>query len=165
MSGGSIHDHLRELRGRVAGGPLRRRRILGEVRAHLEDAASEEERAGHTRDEAERIAVERFGVPFAERQRRSMTRVAVPAVAAVIAVAGLIVAVQGRGAGSRPQAHGPAIPYSSVPLCGTMTWRQVRFGTMACRPAPAVATIGVPAYPVGKLPRGVTPGPGPGSAS
>jgi hypothetical protein len=156
VSDGPVRRHMRELRGRVPGGPLRRRRILGEARAHLEDAADREQQTGRTREEAERLAVERFGMPFAERRARRTMRVAVPAAAAVITAAGLLLVMYGRGAGNRPQAHGPVIPYSSVPLCGTQTWKQMRAGVMVCRPQPAVGTIGVPAWPVWLA--GVTPG-------
>jgi hypothetical protein len=164
VSGGPIDRHLRELRGRVPGGPLRRRRILGELRAHLEDAAQEEQRSGRTHEQAEQIAVERFGMPFEERAPRRAAWIAAPVVACVIVAAVAAVLSQGGGAG-RPQARGPVIPYSSVPWCGTQTSKQIRPGVKVCRPRPAVGTIGVPATPVSALPAGATPGSDPGSAS
>ena len=119
MSDGPIHSYLHELRGRVPGGPLRRRRVLGEIRAHLEDAAEKEQEAGRTREEAERLAVERFGVPFADRQRRWATRIAPPVVVGVIVVAAVAVAVESRGGAGQPRALSPPMPYGSVPICGS----------------------------------------------
>jgi negative regulator of sigma E activity len=170
VSDGPIHSYLRELRSRVPGGPLRRRRVLGELRAHLEDAAEKEQKAGRTHEEAERLAVERFGVPFADRQRRWATRIAPPVVAGVIVAAAVAVALESRGNAGKPQAQSPPIPYSSVPLCGSAgsgatpagstataaNSRRERILLMACRPRPAVAAQRFTIAAIGRLPDGAT---------
>ena len=167
MSDGPIHRHLRELRARVPGGPLRRRRVVAEMRAHLEDAAAEEQRAGRAREDAERLAVERFGVPFADRRQGWGTLIVLPAVVGIIVVAAVALAVASRGGAGRPRALSPAVPYSSVPTCpsarsGPVTaitvvnGGPVRVRFAACRPRPAVGTHRAKISPVGRLPDGAT---------
>jgi hypothetical protein len=165
VSDGPIHRHLRRLRGRVPGGPLRRRRILAELRAHLEDAADEEQQAGRPREDAERVAVERFGVPFPERRRRRATRIAVPAGVAVVVVAAVAAALASRGGGSTPRALSPAVPWASVPVCASAGSGPVPASTpvtrgsphtrfLPCRPRPAVGTPRVAISVIGALPQG-----------
>ena len=57
----SIALYLRELRGRLGGSWLRRRRIVSEVRAHLLEAAAAEPLAVRDPAEAARSAIARFG--------------------------------------------------------------------------------------------------------
>lgn len=57
----TIEDYLRELRTKLDVGPLRRRRILREIEGHLLDSVHEARIAGASRQEAERLAIERFG--------------------------------------------------------------------------------------------------------
>lgn len=172
MSDGPIHSHLHELRSRVPGGPLRRRRVLGELRAHLEDAAAKEQEAGRSREDAERLVVERFGVPFPDRQRRWATRIAPPAVVAVIVVAAVAVALESRGSADQPHALSAAIPYGSVPFCSSagsgptpstttaVVAGRVRVVALACRPRPAVGTPRTPIAPIGRLMPSVGAAPG-----
>lgn len=169
MTDGPIQRYLHELRGRVPGGPLRRRRVLGELRAHLEDAAEKEQEAGRTREEAERLAVERFGVPFPDRQRRWVSWIPLPLGVGVIVVAAVAVAVESGGSAGQPHARTAAIPYDSVPFCSSagsgptpstataMIAGRMRIVAVACRPQPAVGTPRSPVAVVGSsLPDGAT---------
>ena len=57
----AINDYLEELRGHLAVDMLTEREILREVRAHLEEVATEEVTRGRDPAEAARLAVSRFG--------------------------------------------------------------------------------------------------------
>ncbi len=76
----SVEEYLRELGRRLSVGPVRRRRILRELEAHLLDATAEEERGGRSRQDAERRATERLGsvddlaARFGARRRSRTTR-------------------------------------------------------------------------------------------
>jgi hypothetical protein len=97
----SIQEYLRELERRLRVGPMRRRRILRELEAHLLDSAAEEERTGLSRLEAERRAIERLGsvddlvarFNTARRRRPSGRLIAVAAVVGFVTVALVLSAV------------------------------------------------------------------------
>lgn len=86
----TIEEYLSELRAKLRVGPFRKRRILREIEGHLLDAVHEARIAGIGRQEAERLAIERFGSPrqLADRfdhgrNRFSRFRVAAVALAAI----------------------------------------------------------------------------------
>lgn len=91
---GAIDTYLAELRHELRGTNWwRRRQILREVRDHLEDAAFEAQRAGGvSRQEAELIAVERFGPAsdFAEQFTSTRRRRPLAYVSASVGLACLI---------------------------------------------------------------------------
>lgn len=72
-----VDEYLAELRRSLRGGPVARRRILSEIRAHLEDALRQEQAAGYESAEAERRAVARVGqaevlaAAFSKKPRRN----------------------------------------------------------------------------------------------
>jgi hypothetical protein len=59
----SLYEYVRELRRCVRSFPIEQRRIVAEVRAHLEDATSRERAAGWSQTEAERRAIAALGSP------------------------------------------------------------------------------------------------------
>jgi hypothetical protein len=82
---------LAELRGSLRGmGWRRRRRLLAEARAHLDDLVDDAMRGGLPRREAERVAAERFGSAgrLVESLPRPRPRVRAPAI--LIALAGVL---------------------------------------------------------------------------
>ena len=88
----SIDAYLAELERRLQVGALRRRRILAETEDHLHSAANDLRASGTSRNEAERIAVDRFGgagdvAARFNRRWRLYTRLAA---AAVLASAGIL---------------------------------------------------------------------------
>lgn len=113
-----IDGYVRELARLLPLGPLARRRVLAEARAHLDDLADEAE--GHGLDDraAQLAAVDRFGEPhvvaasYASDDRRSPARpIALGAALAGLVIAGVLVALVARGAGD---GAGPA-PFASPP--------------------------------------------------
>jgi hypothetical protein len=87
-----IERYLRELAEALP--PLRRRRVLAEVEAHLADAAARYEAAGRYRGEAEELAVAEFGPADVVARRLTAElahRASRPAAALVLAAAVLFV--------------------------------------------------------------------------
>jgi hypothetical protein len=80
-----IEEYLDRLYLRLPRQPRRARRLLAEAEQHLRDCAAEQEAAGVPAEEAQRRAVERFGVP----DDVAATALSVPAVLAAVARAAL----------------------------------------------------------------------------
>lgn len=89
-----IDGYVRELGRLLPVGPLARRRVLAEARAHLDDLADEAEAGGLDQRAAQLSAVDRFGEPdavaasFGVGRRRSPVRLSRPRAVAAVLVAG-----------------------------------------------------------------------------
>lgn len=107
----SVEAYGEDLAWRLRVGRRGRRRIVGEVTAHLADLVAEEEAAGHTPQAAARRATERFGAPreLAEEFNRDCAlhsaRVAAWTLVACVAAA--------VGAAGLEQGGAPAVPWPS----------------------------------------------------
>jgi hypothetical protein len=102
VNGDPIEVCLRKLRRRWWG-RRKRERMLAEVEDHLRSAAEVYQRAGMSREEAARVAVERLGpVEAAFRRRRRALAVVCVVVGAVGAVAAVRVSTEGHDQASHP---------------------------------------------------------------
>jgi hypothetical protein len=127
-----IAAYLAELAPQVPGGPLRRRRVLGEIETHLRLLVAEAEAGGASPTAAVEVAVERFGQPatvaaaFAagEAGARPLRRqLRVLAVASAVAVALMTAGVRSHAppAQAQERGHPPAGPSAAptrpAPVC------------------------------------------------
>jgi hypothetical protein len=82
-----IEGYLDQLLTHLRGSATDVRRILSEVEEHLRDATAEQVAAGASKEEAQRLAIERFGHPRTVARRFSARLVPVPPAAVVGALA------------------------------------------------------------------------------
>jgi hypothetical protein len=107
-----IAAYLRELEARLPA--VRRRRLLAEAEAHLQDAADRHRRAGVPSAEAERRAVTEFGSAelVAARLRLHLAELAVRPVAGFVLVTALLFVVPLYGI---PENILPPAPWETIP--------------------------------------------------
>ena len=78
MTSDLIESYLDQLLTHLRGSATDVRRILSETEEHLRDASAELEAAGSSREEGQRLAVERFGHPRTVARRFSARLAPVP---------------------------------------------------------------------------------------
>jgi len=105
----TIAEYLSELEGSLRVGRRAKRRILDEIEAHLRDAAASEQAHGMSREEAERLAIDRLGgaALFSAQFARMPSRRLAVGLAACVALVGMVSAAIVLAEAGRPGQKGP----------------------------------------------------------